>query len=416
MIMLYIDPGTGSMLFALLIGVVSTVTFALRSLIISLKFHLSGGKADKNALSDSGTPFVIFSDQKHYANTFRPILREFEKRKLHAVYWTASNEDPLLHEEFEYVECAFIGEGNAAFVKLNLMKADVCLATTPDLDVTQWKRSRDVAYYVFLMHNIDSALMYRMFGLDYYDALLLSGPVQEEEIRTLEKQRDLPPKELMITGCAYLDALYERALKEGISESHGKTCVLLAPSWGESSLLRIYGERLLQLLADTGFDLIIRPHPQSVIVEKELLDSLQKKFPESDRISWDLSPDNFASLRRSDIMISDFSGVMFDYALVFDKPFLYTEDVFDPSVFDAAWSEKPLWKYEILPHMGKVLKESDFPNLKSILQDCILSSEFAEGRKRAKEDAWQQIGNCASLTVDFLVEKQKAVSVAGGAL
>ena len=62
MIMLYIDPGTGSMLFALLIGVVSTVTFALRSLIISLKFHLSGGKADKNALSDSGTPFVIFSD------------------------------------------------------------------------------------------------------------------------------------------------------------------------------------------------------------------------------------------------------------------------------------------------------------------------------------------------------------------
>ena len=44
---LYIDPGTGSMLFSLFIGIAATATFALRALFIKIKFILSGGKAEK---------------------------------------------------------------------------------------------------------------------------------------------------------------------------------------------------------------------------------------------------------------------------------------------------------------------------------------------------------------------------------
>lgn len=41
---LYIDPGTGSMLFAILIGIVGAVNFAFRSAWVKIKFLLSGGK------------------------------------------------------------------------------------------------------------------------------------------------------------------------------------------------------------------------------------------------------------------------------------------------------------------------------------------------------------------------------------
>ena len=41
---LYIDPGTGSMLFAILIGIIGALNFALRGWIIKLRFLLSGGK------------------------------------------------------------------------------------------------------------------------------------------------------------------------------------------------------------------------------------------------------------------------------------------------------------------------------------------------------------------------------------
>ena len=41
---LYIDPGTGSMLFAILIGIIGALNFALRGWIIKLRFLLSRSK------------------------------------------------------------------------------------------------------------------------------------------------------------------------------------------------------------------------------------------------------------------------------------------------------------------------------------------------------------------------------------
>ena len=45
MIVAYIDPGTGSMLFSLVIGAVAAVTFGLRALILKLKYGFNREKA-----------------------------------------------------------------------------------------------------------------------------------------------------------------------------------------------------------------------------------------------------------------------------------------------------------------------------------------------------------------------------------
>ncbi|MBQ5422725.1 MAG: hypothetical protein IIU27_02475, partial [Clostridiales bacterium] len=67
---LYIDPGTGSMLFTVLIGILSAAVYLVRTLIIKLKSG-AGRKADKNRI-----PLVIYSDSKRYWNTFEPICDE----------------------------------------------------------------------------------------------------------------------------------------------------------------------------------------------------------------------------------------------------------------------------------------------------------------------------------------------------
>ena len=77
----YIDPGTGSMLFTLLIGLLSTGYFFLKKYFIKLKFLLSGGGA-KGAAESEELPYVIFSDSKRYWNLFKPICDEFERRGL----------------------------------------------------------------------------------------------------------------------------------------------------------------------------------------------------------------------------------------------------------------------------------------------------------------------------------------------
>ena len=121
--MLYIDPGTGSMLFSILIGIIGVVVFFLRTALIKIKFVLSGGKKakiDKNKL-----PIVIFSDHKRYWNVFKPICDEMEKRGQKIWYYTASPDDPALEygKDKEYVTCEFIGEGNKAFSRLNILNA-----------------------------------------------------------------------------------------------------------------------------------------------------------------------------------------------------------------------------------------------------------------------------------------------------
>lgn len=76
MFFLYIDPGTGSMLFSILIGVVSTLLFFGQRLFMKIKFFVSGGKSVK--ISSTKIPYVIFSDHKCYWNVFKPVCDEFE--------------------------------------------------------------------------------------------------------------------------------------------------------------------------------------------------------------------------------------------------------------------------------------------------------------------------------------------------
>ena len=164
---LYIDPGTGSMLFTILIGVIGAAVYSLRMLFIKLKFRISGGKAE---ITNKSIPFVIFSDSKRYWPIFEPICREMCKRGKEIVYITASPDDPALTCEYPNVKAECIENENKLFAKLNFLNADIVLSTTPGLDVYQWKRSKGVKYYIHIPHAANDITLYRMFGIDYYDA------------------------------------------------------------------------------------------------------------------------------------------------------------------------------------------------------------------------------------------------------
>ena len=401
--LLYIDPGTGSMLFTVMLGLITTLYFFAQKMIVRLKFRISAGKVSEAALAKK--KYVIFSDNKNYWNVFKPICDEFEKRKIPVTYWAASEQDQGLQEKYEYVASEFIGEGNKAFSRLNMMSADIVLATTPGLDVLQWKRSKNVRYYVHILHAAGtSAGGYRMFSLDYYDAVLLTGVFQIQEIRELEQKRNLPAKDIEVVGCTYMDVLKEQ-LDNAKKCPHDGFTVLLAPSWGPSSLLVKYGSRIIDCLTATGYKVIIRPHPQSFRSDKEVMEELQKKYPESDMLSWDSNPSNFNALNESDIMISDFSSVMFDYALVFNKPFIYAESTFDKAPYEAAWLDEELWKFRVLPSIGVPLSEDQFDNMKEVIKSAVSNEKLEEGRQHAREEAWANIGTSAERTVDYLVRK-----------
>ncbi|MBI9094572.1 MAG: CDP-glycerol glycerophosphotransferase family protein [Sphaerochaeta sp.] len=406
MMVFYIDPGTGSMLFSIVIGLVTMLYFVGKAAFLKLKFVLSGGKAVANG---DRYPFVIYSEGDRYWNVFKPIVEEFEKRQVPVVFYTSSEKDPVFSEQYTYVRPEFIGEGNKAFTRLNFLEADVCLMTTPGLDVYQLKRSRGVKHYSHLMHAVDDATSYRLFGLDYFDSVLLSGEYQKAHIRLLEGQRGIQVKELEVVGCPYLDVLAEKVSSLKIEEEHPFT-VLVAPSWGKSGILSRYGQELLDPLVETGFTIIVRPHPQSAQSEKDMLEHLKKRYEQKSNLEWDFNRENLGSLSRSDIMLSDFSGVIFDYTFLFDRPCMYVKSDFDAMPYDSYDIEEEPWKFRVLDEIGLELKPESFPVIRQVLLDACQSKVLTENRRKAKDTAWQYRGKSGERVVDFLLEKQKGLS------
>ena len=150
---LYIDPGTGSMLFSILIGAAATVFFLFRALILKVKFFFSGKKDGSAQVDSSYKPYVIYNEGNQYWNTFKPIVEEFEARKIPLEYLTSSKTDPIFEQKYNYVKAEFIGEGNSAFAKLNMLSAGIVLMTTPGLQVYQLKRSKNVKHYSHILRT-----------------------------------------------------------------------------------------------------------------------------------------------------------------------------------------------------------------------------------------------------------------------
>lgn len=406
--LLYIDPGTGSMLFSILIGAAATLFFVAKAAWIKLKIILSGKKDGSGVVDASYKTYVIYNEGNQYWNVFKPVTDEFEKRKIPLMYYTSSKTDPIFEQKYEFVTSEYIGEGNTAFAKLNMLSAGFVLMTTPGLQVYQLKRSKSVKHYSHVLHMPNDATTYRLFGLDYFDSVLLTGDYQKDDIRTLEKNRGINSKDLVTVGCSYLDVLSEKINSIPAEENHVFT-VLVSPSWGEVGVLKRFGERLLDPLAATGWKIIVRPHPQSKKSEADMLKRLEERYKDNANVEWDYNRDNIYSMKKADIMISDFSGIVFDYTFLCNKPVMYVNTDMDLRPYDAYDLNKQLWQFSVLEKMGIKLEEKDFANIKEVIQNASDSPELAEQRKIAKETAWMNIGKAGEKIADYMistVEKQ----------
>lgn len=403
---LYIDPGTGSMLFSILIGAAATLFFLAKALWLKLKLFFAGKKGVQE--DKSYKKYVIYCEDKRYWTVFQPVIEEFERRKIELTYYTGSKDDVVFERKYEYIKPEYIGTGNVAYAKLNMLSAGIVLMTTPGIQVYQLKRSKNVKHYSHIFHSCTDSSMYRLFGLDYFDSVLMTGDYQADDIRLLEKQRNLPAKELVTVGCTYLDVLKEKMAAIPDEENHEFT-VLVSPSWGKSALLGLYGEKLLDPLVESGMKIIIRPHPQSRISEKGMLDRLLERYRDAKNLSWDNERDNIYSLKKADIMISDFSGIVYDYTFLCDKPVMYANAEMDLLPYDIYDTGHAPWAVTTLQKIGIPIREEDFKDIAQIIRNASDSPELAKLRAHYKAEAWQHIGEAGKLTADYMISKMSSL-------
>ena len=393
----YIDPGTGSLLFSALFGIIGTLFFLSKALVIKLKTMSFSKNKNIETEASKKARIIIYGEDKRYYNVFKPIIEELIKLEIPVIYYSSSEDDQIFEMRNGLLHTEFIGVGNKAYAKLNFIEADICLMTTPNLDVFQLKRSKGVKKYVHIFHAPNEASMYCLYSLDFFDAALLNGENQISDIRELEETRGTKIKELKIIGSTYLDELSkkkEEALKY-INKLNDKRTVLIAPSWGMNGLLSRFGEKVIDPILESGYYVIIRPHPQSIIVEKDMLERLKNKYKDNTNVEWDFNRDNIYSLSRADIMISDFSGVILDYAFIFDKPTIIPSFTFDKRGYDAIELKEETWTLKTLPKITVSIDENNFSNISAIVEDAINDNELKNNIIKAKEEAYSFRGEAA---------------------
>ena len=244
------------------------------------------------------------------------------------------------------------------------------------------------------------------FGTDYFDSVLLSGQHQVEAINGLEAVRNIARKQKYIVGCTYLDALQQK-LKGLQQPENSELRLLIAPSWGPNGLLTKYGMDLLGPLLEAGYQLLVRPHPQSKISEAELLQDLQRQLsPYGSQLQWDFQCDNIHAFVASKAMISDFSSVIYDYLILIGKPVFLPEFQFNYDGYDAM---------DLLPREPWVLRAGrkvstvfrDIGHLTNLLQQNLQGVQMEEFDRKLAElhrEAYQYPGEAGRRAANCLLQ------------
>ena len=324
-----------------------------------------------------------------------------------------------------------------------MLRADICVLTTPSLEVLQIKRSRGVKHYCHIVHSL-TPMTYRVFGVDYFDSVLVANEIQGNFVREIEKARNIKAKYIAIVGSTYLDELAKlRSLsllrgseateaihksKSGLprldcvksrndeveNDSRNNSVIspslaegdkgggykiptiLISPSWGKETLLSKYGIRLLEPLAKTNYHIIIRPHPQSLISEAESsnIKTLQNALKSYENVEWDINTPNVIAFSKADLMISDFSSVIFDFVCLEGKPVLTLDFAFDSAGYDLAdiydsSNISEFWTFKALKQIGGKISENDFANIKDKIDSALQSSANSANLANISKTLWQ---------------------------
>ena len=285
-----------------------------------------------NSLPKKSKTIVFYSEGKPSSPHLEPLIQKLIDRGRNVQILMSEETDPLanLTSTNARVISHWVGSGSARTWVYSSLEASVFITTTPDLETMHLKRSKRGGYYIYTHHSMISMHMgYRSGAFNYFDAIFCTGPYQITETRAHESRYNLPAKKLVKLGYCQLDTLSASNKKhhnyDAQNEQKGTKTLLLAPTWGENSILPICGEQIIDILLRSGYRVITRPHPETTRKSPELIQRINERFRPNNRFELDLNTSSDLSMHRSNLMISDWSGVAMEYAYGFEKPVLFID-------------------------------------------------------------------------------------------
>ena len=270
-----------------------------------------------------------------------------------------------------------------------MVKADVMVLTMLDLQNFHLKRSTHPVHYAYVFHSMGSTHMVdHESSYDHYDSLLCVGPHHVAEIRRREELKGLPPKHLFAHGYTRLERLVEAGAAARPRVSSDPITALLAPTWGDHSILHVCGKPLIEALLSAGQRVILRPHYQTGLLAPRVVEGLTARFGKDPRFRHVSRMGETDSLLESDLLICDWSAMAIEYALGLGKPVLFVD--VPPRVRNPKYAELGIEPMEmrIRRELGTVLPLERVADAPAYVAELLREAPAFRQRMAALREAW----------------------------
>jgi YidC/Oxa1 family membrane protein insertase len=357
---------------------------------------------------------IFYLENEYDFIFFKPIVEKLtQEYDIKICYVTSSKTDPMLTSNDKNILPFYIGDGIARSSFFVNLKATIVVMTMPDLETFHIKRSKIYpVHYVYIFHSLCSThYIYRKTAFDNFDTIFCTGNYQIIEIQEREKKSNLAKKKLVKHGYGRLDILINEVQSTNVrNNASNNKVVLIAPTWGPNGLIETKGQEIVHVLLDSGFNVILRPHPMTIKKSNNIIQKIEKEF--KDNLNFKLETDirNTESLFLCDCMISDWSGVAIEYAFVFEKPIFYIDTpqkINNPEHHQIGLV--PL-EEKIRLQIGEVLSLSQLSLMPSKINQLLQSqNKFKEKIQKIKEETVFNIGNSGEQGAKYLLELEKSL-------
>lgn len=321
---------------------------------------------------------MFYSEQsgfyKYYAGMIDYIC---EHSDIDIHYVTSDPDDAIFKDTRSQIHPYYIGSNNKLIPLFMKLDCDMCVMTVPDLEKYHIKRSRirkDIEY-VYTFHGMGStALTLRKGALDWYDTVFAVGVDCVNELRDSEELYGTPKKRLVETGYPLIDELVEKYESTQHTEN-AVPRILIAPSWQPDNIIDSCIDDLLSELSKTNYEIIVRPHPQQVRHEPEKFQIMKEKFASSSNIEiqTDFSSNN--PIMESDILITDWSDISWEFAFVTKRPVLFINTPM--KVMNPEWEKiktKPI-NITLRSVLGREIDPKDMSAVNSTIAEMLANKE-----------------------------------------
>lgn len=359
-------------------------------------------------LSAQERAIVFYAEHSGYYPYFEGIIKKLTDEYGRTLcYITSDRHDPILDNSDPRIKTFYLNKLLPFFMAF--VDCKVFVMTLPDLGNFHLKRSINPVHYVYVFHGLTSThTVLRPNALDHYDALLCAGPHHTREIRCWEKLNNLPPKMLIEAGYYPLERIYQdyqEYVRHKVSQP-GKETILIAPSWGAANILESCGEELVGLLLREGYQLIVRPHPETMKHVPHLIRRLEDEFSKKPNFILEKSIATHDSLLQADVLISDWSGISLEYAFGTERPVLFLD--VPPKIYNPRYRELGIEPIELSlrPGIGIIVSPEGLNVVPQVISKLVANqSMYKERLAELRNQNVYNFGHSSDIAAEYITAK-----------